>query len=76
MQDMDILFGAVTAENRRRDRLVVQNNLMGGVYDACSHESGQKFRSMYPMQEQSVSPSRETSIRLTDTEVESMEKYQ
>jgi len=29
---MDVLFGAITPENRRRDRLVVHNNLMGRVY--------------------------------------------
>jgi len=29
---MDVLFGAITPENRRRDRLVVHTNLMGRVY--------------------------------------------
>lgn len=29
LEDMDVLFGAVTAEARQRDRLVVHSNLMG-----------------------------------------------
>jgi len=33
LQDMDVLFGAITPENRRRDRLVVHTNLMGRVYN-------------------------------------------
>jgi len=73
VQDMDILFGAVTAENRRRDRLVVQNNLMGEVYNASSHENGLKLRSMYPMQDQSVKADSEPSIQPSG---ESLEKYQ
>jgi len=78
LEDMDVLFGAVTAENRRRDRLVVQNNLMGEVYDDRSHEvyDGRNFRSVYPMQDKPISPHSETSIHHTSTDVESTEKHQ
>ncbi|KIJ37450.1 hypothetical protein M422DRAFT_781797 [Sphaerobolus stellatus SS14] len=34
LEDMDILFGAISLENRHRDRLVVHTNLMGQVYTA------------------------------------------
>lgn len=32
LEDMDLLFGAVTVESRRRDRLVVHHDLTGGRY--------------------------------------------
>jgi len=78
LEDMDVLFGAVTAENRRRDRLVVQNNLMGEVYDGRNYDAynGQNFRSVYPMQDKPGSPQSENSIHQTGTEVESAEKDQ
>ena len=59
-QDMDVLFGVVSVESRRRDRLVVQNNLMGSVYD----DGTQGYHSVYPMEGKSMvlNPNSQTSV--------------
>jgi hypothetical protein len=45
---MDVLFGAISVESRRRDRIVVRNNLMGSVYDGSGQHEGQYIHAVYP----------------------------
>lgn len=56
---MDVLFGAVTAETRRRDRLVVHNNLMGtGVYYPNPNQSFKESDASMTLALQDVSESK------------------
>ncbi|KAF8530913.1 putative high-affinity glucose transporter of the major facilitator superfamily [Gautieria morchelliformis] len=76
LEDMDVLFGAVSAESRLRDRLVVRNNLMGSAYDGDSHGfNGQNFCTVYPMEGKSVafSPESQTSVLQTATTISTVD---
>lgn len=51
---MDVLFGAVSLESRRRDRLVVRSHLIGSVYDGRGEHESQYIHAMYPMEGKAV----------------------
>lgn len=63
---MDVLFGVVSVESRRRDRLVVRNNLMGSVYDDSTPIYPYAG---YPLESKSttLSPNSQTSVHQMGT---------
>ncbi|KAF8592722.1 hypothetical protein K439DRAFT_32125 [Ramaria rubella] len=76
-QDMDVLFGAISVESRRRDRLVVQNNLMGEVYDGAHphpHSHPHAHPQVYAMHGtgKALSPNSVTSLHQESVETGGM----
>lgn len=66
---MDVLFGAVSIESRRRDRLVVRSHLIGSVYDGRGEHESQYIHPIYPMEGKAVelAPTSPTSSPQTGT---------
>lgn len=75
---MDVLFGAVTIENRRRDRLVIQSNLMGYTDPEATLRNEVTFKDQSGMSLQNMANTSQTSISMylppSATE-ESMDRY-